>query len=340
MSRLALLGCAHIHTPGFIKMIAQRDDARVVAVYDDDPQRAGKNAEQVNAPVVDDLDGLLADDQLDAVIVCAETVKHEKLVLRAAAAGKHLFVEKPLGFATDDAFRMAAAIEKAGVIFQTGYFLRGTPVHQKLKTMVQAGDFGTITRVRHSNCHNGSLGGWFDAEWRWMADPKQAGCGAFGDLGTHSLDILMWLFGEVQRVAADVRVVTGRYGDCDEAGEAMLAFDGGPLGTLAGSWLDLANPVQLLISGTAAHAVVFNGQLYVKSDAMKLDGSRPVTDLPEAWPHAFHLFLDAVAGKTPQDGRSMPLVGVREAAMRSSVMQAIYHAAETRQWIEPRRYPR
>lgn len=338
MHRLALLGCAHIHTPGFIKMIAQRDDARIVAVYDDDPQRAARNAEQLNVPVVDDLEWLLADDQLDAVIVCAETGKHERLVLAAAEADKHLFVEKPLGFATDDAFRMAETIEKAGVLFQTGYFLRGTPVHQKLKAMIDAGDFGTITRARHSNCHNGSLGGWFDTEWRWMADPKQAGCGAFGDLGTHSLDILMWLLGDVQRVAADVRVVTGRYGDCDEAGEAMLAFEDGPLATLAGSWLDVANPLQLLISGTAAHAAVFNGQLYVQSETMKLDGSKPLTDLPKAWPHAFHLFLDAVAGKAGPDGKPLPLVGAREAAMRSSVMQAVYEAAASRTWVQPRRY--
>lgn len=333
MIRLALLGCAHIHTPGFIKMLAGRDDAKVVAVFDDDPQRAAKNADLVNAPVVDDFDGLLGDKQLDAVIVCCETDRHEPLVLQAAAAGKHLFVEKPLGFAADDAFRMAAAVEKAGVIHQTGYFLRGTPIHQKLKAMVDAGDFGTITRVRHSNCHNGSLGGWFDTEWRWMADPKRAGCGAFGDLGTHSLDILMWLFGPVQRVAADVRVVTGRYGDCDEAGEAMLAFERGPLATLAGSWLDLANPLQLLISGTQAHAAVFNGQLYIKSESLKLDGSSPVTDLPAAWPHAFHLFLDAVGGKG-----DVPLVSVREAAMRSSVMDAVYQAARTRTWVQPRKY--
>jgi 1,5-anhydro-D-fructose reductase (1,5-anhydro-D-mannitol-forming) len=304
-----------------------------VAVFDDDPQRAAKNADQVHAPVVDDLDGLLGDEQLDAVIVCSETDRHESLVLRAAAAGKHLFVEKPLGFATEDAFRMAAAVEKAGVIYQTGYFLRGTPIHRKLKTMVDAGDFGTITRVRHSNCHNGSLGGWFDTDWRWMADPKRAGCGAFGDLGTHSLDILMWLFGPVQRVAADVRVVTGRYEDCDEVGEAMLAFEAGPLATLAGSWVDLANPLQLLISGTEAHAAVFNGQLYIQSESLKLDGSKPVTDLPAAWPHAFHLFLDAVGGKP-----DVPLVSVREAAMRSSVMDAVYQAVRSQTWIQPRQY--
>ena len=53
----------------------------------------------------------------------------------------------------------------------------------------------------------------------YLADPKIAGVGAFGDLGTHKLDILMWLIGDIDSVSAQVKVVTGRYGDCDESGD-------------------------------------------------------------------------------------------------------------------------
>ncbi len=111
---------------------------------------------------------------------------------------------------------MAAAIENAGILFQTGYFMRGNPIFRFLKEQLAAGAFGKVTRLRMSNCHAGSLVGWFDTEWRWMADPVQAGVGAFGDLGTHALDIMLWLMGDVTRVAADIGVATGRYGDCDE----------------------------------------------------------------------------------------------------------------------------
>ena len=85
-------------------------------------------------------------------------------MLAAAAAGKHMFVEKPLGMGAVDAYRMAEAIEKAGVLFQTGYFMRGNPIHLFLREQIAAGSFGKITRIRHSNCHAGSLGGWFDAD--------------------------------------------------------------------------------------------------------------------------------------------------------------------------------
>jgi predicted dehydrogenase len=182
--------------------------------------------------------------------------------------------------------------------------------------------------------HGGSLGGWFDTDYRWMADPDIAGCGAFGDLGTHRLDIMLWMMGDPLRVTADMDVVTGRYGECDETGEGLLRFEGGAIGVLAGGWVDLANPVPILISGTEGHAYVCQGQLYYKSAALEkagivgADGKEPWTDLPENLPHAFELFLDAMLGQ------DVPLVGVREAALRSAVMEAMYEAAKTKTWVE------
>ena len=60
------------------------------------------------------------------------------------------------------------------------------------------------------------------------------------------------------------------------------------------------------------------------------DGKTPWTELPDAWPHSFDVFLDAVAGK-----ETVPLVGAREAAVRSSVMEAMYQAARDRTWSTP-----
>ena len=193
---------------------------------------------------------------------------------------------------------MAEAIEKAGVPFTTGYAMRTSPPHLFIKDQIAQGGFGKITRVAASVCHNGSLGGWFDKEWRWMADPKIAGVGAFGDLGTHGLDLLMWLVGDVDSVAAEIKVVTGRYADCDETGEALIRFKSGVIGTLAAAWVDVANPMSLMVSGTEGHAAIFHGQLYFKSTKVKgADGSEPWTELPKGLPHPALMFLDAVAGK-------------------------------------------
>jgi len=331
MSTLALIGAAHIHTPGFVKKMAGRDDVTVKAVWDHDEQRAAKNAEQLPGSTVAHLDAILSDEQITAVVICSETNRHPELVGRAAAAGKHLFVEKPLGMAADDSREMAKAIRDAGVIFQTGYFMRGAPEHQFIKRQIDAGAFGKITRVVHNNRHQGSIGRWFDTDWRWMADPQIAGVGAFGDLGTHSLDIMLWWMGDdVAEVTGDVQVVLGNYGDCDENGVGLLKFPGGAVGEIAAGWVSVANPVKFEVSGTEGNAVFVNGQLFFQSEHVDgADGKQQWTDLADAWPHAFDLYLDAINGK------DAPLVDVDAAAYRGVVMGAIYQGAKQRKWVKP-----
>ena len=330
MIKVALVGGAHIHTPGFVRRLQARDDVQVKYVWDYLPARAQRWADELSTQTIDDLDRVWSDPEVAAAIICSETDRHEPLVLAGAAAHKHLFVEKPLGLGAQDAYRMADAIEQAGVLFQTGYFMRGNPIHLFLRQQVQQGTLGKITRIRMSNCHAGSLKGWFDTDWRWMADPEQAGCGAFGDLGTHVLDIMLWLMGRPVSVTAAIEVATGRYGDCDEYGEGMLRFADGAIGTLAAGWVDVANPVSLVVSGTEGHAHVVGRELYLQSEHVPgADGASPWTDLPDAWPHAFELFLDALAGK------QAPLVNVQEAALRSAVMEAMYEGARTKQWVTP-----
>ena len=328
--QLALVGAAHIHTPGFIKRINDRSDVAVKFVWDHDLDRAALRAGELNAQVTQDLNAIWSDPEIRAVVICSETDRHDALVNAAAAAGKHMFVEKPLGFGARDSASMAAAIAKAGVIFQTGYFMRGNPMLRFIKEQIEAGHFGQITRLRMENCHTGSLGGWFDTEWRWMADLSQSGVGGFGDLGTHVLDIMLWLMGDVSSLTAAIENGTARYPGCDETGEGMLKFKNGVIGTLAAGWVDVANPVTLELSGTQGHALIMNGQLYFKSQAVDgADGKTPWTQLSEPWPHAFNLFLDAVDGKS-----RVPLVAVQEAAYRSTVMEALYTAAREKRWVD------
>lgn len=332
--QVALIGCAHIHTPGFVNRLQAREDVKVTYVWDHNRDRAAEWVDALGAKQIGDPAVALDDENISALIICSETNLHEEFVLPGAAAGKHLFVEKPLGIGADDAQRMAQAIESAGVLFQTGYFQRGIPAHLFIKEHIEKGSFGKITRLRHSNCHSGSLHDWFTPRWLWMTDMAQAGVGAFGDLGTHSLDIMLWLLGDVERVTASIQVATGRYGDCDEFGEGLLEFSNGVVGSLAAGWVDVAHPVNLIISGTDAHAYVANGEVFFKSEHIEgADGLTPWTDLPEAWPHAFELFLDALVGKP-----DVPLVGASEAAVRSSVMEALYAGAASKQWVVPKRY--
>ena len=327
----ALVGAAHIHTPNFIRILKGRPDVTVKYVWDHDHARAQNAAAALGAQVVDDPKTIWGDPDVKAVVICSETNLHHDLVLAAAAAGKNVYAEKPMGIGATESYEMADALEKAHVIFTTGYFTRTIPAMIFLKQQVDAGVFGKISRVRGSNCHNGSLGHWFDTEWRWMADPKMAGVGGFGDLGTHYLDILMWMFGVVDEVVADIKVVTGNYGDCDESGEALIKFKNGITGTLGAGWVDLADPVQLMISGTEGYAYIDRGNLFFTCKNVEgADGNAPWRKLPPALPEPIDQFVDAVGGK------SVPtLVSPREAAIRVSVMEAAYKSAKQNAWVKP-----
>jgi predicted dehydrogenase len=333
---LALVGCAHIHTPGFARLLAERSDVRVKWAWDADPARVAKWGAAVNAATASSVGEILADPEVQGVVILSETNRHRELVEAAASAKKHLFVEKPLGVTAAESRAMADAIERAGLLFTTGYFMRTDPKVLFLREQVARGAFGRITRAAAWNCHAGSLGGWFDEKpdnvaesWRWMADPKIAGVGAFGDLGTHSLDILMWLFGPVESVSAEVRVVTGRYPGCDETGTALLRMSDGVVGTLVAGWVDVANPVTLQIAGTEGHAVVFRDQLLFESK--KVPGSRlaePVKGLVPGPKAPLHQWIDAVGGAVDQ-----PLVTPREAAARVGAMEAAYESARAGRWV-------
>ena len=336
MKTLAFLGVAHIHTPGFVKRILERSDQFTMkAVWDDQPARAQIAADHLACQTVADYRDILHDDEIDAVIVCSETAIHRELVEAAAAARKHLFVEKPLGMGAEDAYAMQRAIDAAGVIFQTGHFMRGDPANRVLRGWINDGTLGTITRIRHSNVHHGAIGRWFDAGmgwyedgWMWMTDAERSGVGGFGDLGAHSLDILMWLMGDVDSVTAQMDRLLGNYA-CDEYGEGMLRFANGAIGTLAAGWADTLRPLPILVSGTEGVAYVDNGKLFVKSDNLAGADGGEWTDLPEALPHAFDLFLNAL------NGEAVPLITAKEAADRSAVMEAFYQAAATNSWVQP-----
>ena len=329
---VALLGVAHLHTPGFIQMVKARDDVQVKYVWDADPKRAKASAEELGAKAAQNLEQVWADPQVVGVAIFSETNRHRDLVLGAAKAHKHLFVEKPLGINARECDEMARAIEQAGVLFTTGYFNRGLPINMFLKEEIAKGNFGKITRVRASNCHDAVLADALGGPWRWMADPKIAGTGGFGDLGTHMIDLLMWMLGDVDSVTAELRSVVGRYGDADETGEAMLRFHNGTIGTVAAGWVDIENPVTLLISGTEGHAVVVNGRLYYKSNKVPdADGRRPWNKkMPRAQPHPYNMFLDAMAGQ-----KGLPMVSAKDAATRVRVMEAIYQAAKQHAWVAP-----
>ena len=328
MLRLAIAGAAHIHMPSYIGALKERPDVRVTAVWDHDFARAATRAAELQALPVMQVQEAIRD--ADAVLVCAETSRHLELVRAITRAGKPLFVEKPLGLNGFEARQMSEAIEAAGVLYQTGFGKRCFPYTQFLREQIRSGVFGKLTRARVSVVHGGALGPKFDTEWRWMADPVQAGGGGFLDLGTHGLDLLLWWLGEVDCVTASFGRTPIRYPGCDEYGEGLLRFKNGTTATLAAGWVDVTDPYDMALWGTEGMAYVTrDDRLFFRSFKVpEADGKQPWTNLPPAKPTPFQQFLDAVTGK-PHDG----LIPVREAAYVDIVMEALYKGAREQTWV-------
>ena len=326
---LAVLGAAHMHTPMFLQMLQTREDVKVAYVWDHDAARAEKHAAECGAKTAKTAADILGDPAVAGVVILSETSLHAELALAAARAGKHLFIEKPIGVGTKDASEIADAIEKAGVLFNTGYHLRTMSRNIFIKENVAQGNLGQIVRVQASFCNDCVLLGDFDKELKWTVDPKWGALGGFADIGTHALDLLMWLMGDVESVSADLRSVTGRYPNCDESGQGLLRFKNGVNGTISAGWVEPENPVSLLVAGTEGHAVVFNDRLYLRTQKVQgADGARPWMKLEPPLDHPLLQFVSAVAGQ-----KDLPLVTAREAAARVRVMEALYQSARERKWV-------
>ena len=274
---------------------------------------------------VADIETILADAEVTSVVICSETRLHVALVERAARAGKNLFVEKPLATSDAAATAMERAIEAAGVIFQTGFFMRGNAANQFIKTEVEAGHLGTITRMRYTNCHQGALDGWFDGEWKWITDKNEAGGGGFADLGAHALDIVLWCLsptcGPVVKTCATLGNATGRYGDLsqiDEWGVGLVTFESGAVAVVEAGWVDPKYSAPIEVHGTQGQILVHDGKVFYYSEHVEgADGSE-WTDLPEKKVSGFSAFWDKLAGQ------DVALVSAQEAAQESRVMAALY----------------
>jgi predicted dehydrogenase len=326
---LGLLGAAHMHTPMFLQILKTREDVKVKYVWDHDAARAEKHAAACGAKVAGSAAKVLTDPEVQAVVILSETGRHADLAIAAAGAGKHVFIEKPLGVGARDAAQIAEAVDKARVLFNTGYHLRAIPKYIFVKQNVDQGNLGRIVRAHCSFCNDCVLQGEFDKELKWTVDRTCGALGGFADTGTHALDMLMWLMGDVEAVMADVRTVTGRYPDCDETGQGMIRFKNGVTGTISAGWVEPENPVGLLVAGTEGHAAMFNDRLYLRTKKVPgADGARPWGKLPPGPDHPLLQFVGAVAGE-----KGVPLVTVQEAAARVKVMEALYQSAKERKWV-------
>ncbi len=184
------MGAAHAAN---YKALGERVRVKVVASRTAD--RAARVADVVGAEVSGDLGRALEDPEVDAVDICLPTPLHREYAERALAAGKAVFLEKPIALTVADADAIVAAAARSDAVFMVGMVLRFWPEYVELQRLVAAGRLGRPLAVSAFRLSP-------PADWNdWMADRAQSG-GTAVDLMIHDLDQMNWLLGTPQRVYA------------------------------------------------------------------------------------------------------------------------------------------
>lgn len=205
------------------------DKLKLTAVCDIRPDAMEKFARE--AGVTDcycSFEEMLEKADIDAVDICTIHDQHEAQVLAAAAAGKQVFLEKPMGISLQQCRNMVDAANKAGVTFMVGHDLRYMPHTIAIKQCIESGELGPVRMTRCVLISNMDFGSGGYPLGSWLNDPKRAGGGMVISGIIHQIDLMRYFVGDVASVNAINRSV--RLPDVEEYACAMLEYENGAIG--------------------------------------------------------------------------------------------------------------
>lgn len=274
-------------------------------------------AAQHGIALTSDYGAVLADPEIDAVVLATPHSLHARQAQQAAQAGKHVFVEKPLALTGADAADTVRVCRACGVVLAVGYNSRFRPALRELKRIVQSGMLGTVLHLEaHLSGPPGRGGSALRGSWR--NDRAESPAGGMTGKGVHLVDQMIWLTGEVESVWAqsERRVLDA---DIDDTTAVMLRFANGATGYL-GTLLSTPYFWRLHVFGSQGWAEVRDERLL-----SVCTGGRAVkvVEYPETDTRLEQLdaFADAIAGK------GAFLVNEVEAAHGAAVLEAITRSA-------------
>jgi predicted dehydrogenase len=143
---------------------------------------------------------VLANPDVEVVSICAPTGLHREIAVAAAEAGKHFWIEKPVGRNATEAGDVAAAAAKAQVVTSIGYNYRHVPAVERVRELVADGQLGQITNVRAVFFAGYAAEPKAALSWRFIR--QHAGTGALGDLLSHVVDLVQYVVGRISDVTA------------------------------------------------------------------------------------------------------------------------------------------
>ena len=235
--RWGIIGCGDVTEVKAGPGLQKAEGSELVAVMRRDAARARDYAQRHGVPRwYEDADALIADDDVDAVYIATPPDSHLEYARRAAAAGKPVYVEKPMARTGVECEQMVQACTEAGVRLFVAYYRRRLPIHLKVESLLEDGAIGEPRFV--SIRHVGIFGPTSEIDVPWRVLPDIAGKGGyFHDLASHQLDLLDYLLGPVTPAGGVAMNLGGHYA-CDDTVTAAWRHDTAVAG--AGTWCFVA----------------------------------------------------------------------------------------------------
>lgn len=356
--RIGLVGvggvCAQVHYPGFRRI----SGVQLSAVCEPDRSlREARRQEWNIAACYAELRTMLAEIQLDAVVIATPNVVHRPLILEALEAGCHVLCEKPLGMNFGETRELYEAARGSGLRHMTAFTYRFVPALSYIRHLVHSGALGTLRHARFQRLQD-----WGEAAIGWRQYQAQAGSGELGDMGIHRIDFAEDLLGPITSLCAHTRQWASR--DQDREGVAcppqdvedwvswIAEFEGGAtgvfeMGKLTKGLGPRGDHDQAELNGTEASVVY---RLHAPHEILFGRRGEPYTPLPV--PEAF--LKRPGSPRDPQEGDPVQafrydqawefISAIREQrecvpsfyhGMRAqAVADAVLEAAASRRWVE------
>jgi UDP-N-acetyl-2-amino-2-deoxyglucuronate dehydrogenase len=333
--RIAVIGLGMAVTPHARSLLDLRDRVEVAYAFSRSEARRRAFAERFDFPTTGELDRIVGDVSVDAVMILTPPNTHLELVERFAGAGKQILLEKPLERSTERALRLVETAEAAGVKLGVVFQHRFREASEHLRELLEQGALGALAVVN-------VISPW----WRPQSYYDEPGRGTLARDGggvlitqaIHTLDLLLSLTGPVAEVAAICGTTSTHRMETEDFAGAGLRFANGALGALLATTAAYPGfPERIELIGTRSTAVLFAGSLAVHHHDGRVErlGEEQATGAgadPMAFPHDAHRalladFLDAL------DQDRDPKASGREALKVHRFIDAVLQSSQERRAV-------
>ncbi|MDQ6422274.1 Gfo/Idh/MocA family oxidoreductase [Paenibacillus sp. LHD-117] len=315
MLKIGKISYWHVHAWDYTNQALEHPDTAMAAVWDENEERGRAAAEKLGVPYFANLEDMLANGGIDAVIVDAPTNRHEEVMLAAAAAGKHIFTEKVVAPTLKEVNAILKAIDENGVKLTVSLPRLNDGYTLAIRELLEKETLGQITQVRVRLSHNGALANWLPEHFYSL---EQCAGGALIDLGCHPMYLTRLFLGELpSEVSAQFGYVTGR--EVEDNAVALLRGAGGAVGIVEAGFVNPHSPFSIEVHGT-------KGSLFYGTPESELlvragnDEAWKAVTIPVNRESAFHQWVSHIQNGTTADENirlAKELTMLMEAAGRS-----------------------